>query len=134
MFPPYGQMLLIDCSHCRTRLQLPPGASSIRCAVCRAVTRVADSRSSPAIPSAPPFPPPPGPGPASIYPPPPSWGTPSAPPIPGGRKKAVICGITYRNTRHELKGCINDAKCMKYLLINRFGFQESNIIMLTGRS
>ncbi|KAG6530302.1 metacaspase-1-like [Zingiber officinale] len=131
MFPPYRAMMLIDCSHCRTQLQLPPGASSIRCAVCRAVTNVADSRSSPMIPSAPPFQPPPGPGPPPIYPPPPSWSTPSPPQRPGGRKKAVICGITYRNTRHELKGCINDAKCMKYLLINRFGFQESNIIMLT---
>ncbi|URD75947.1 auxin response factor [Musa troglodytarum] len=27
--------------------------------------------------------------------------------------------------------CINDAKCMKYLLINRYSFPESNVIMLT---
>ncbi|URD74895.1 auxin response factor [Musa troglodytarum] len=43
----------------------------------------------------------------------------------GGRRKAVICGVTDRNTRNELMGCINDAKCMKYLLINRYSFPES---------
>lgn len=43
----------------------------------------------------------------------------------------MIVGISYRNSRNELKGCINDAKCMKYMLINRFKFPESSIIMLT---
>ncbi|RRT56966.1 hypothetical protein BHE74_00039781 [Ensete ventricosum] len=129
MFGPYATMMLINCSHCHTPLQLPPGASSIRCAICRAITYVSDPRSVPTPPSAPHSLPPPGPAPR----PPPSWGL-APPPMPGGgrRKKAVICGITYRNTRSELKGCINDAKCMKYLLINRFGFPESSIIMLTG--
>ncbi|WOK95351.1 metacaspase-1 [Canna indica] len=129
MYPPYPRMMLINCSHCRTPLQLPPGASSIRCALCRAITYVADPRSAPMPPAAPPSLPPPDP--AQYYPPP-SWG-PAPPPMPGGggRKKAVICGISYRNTRHELKGCVNDAKCMKYLLLNRFHFPESGIIMLT---
>uniref|UniRef100_A0A804HTK7 Uncharacterized protein n=2 Tax=Musa acuminata subsp. malaccensis TaxID=214687 RepID=A0A804HTK7_MUSAM len=55
------------------------------------------------------------------------------PPKPGvsERKKAVICGVTDRNTPNELMGCINDAKCMKYLLINRYSFPKSNVIMLT---
>ncbi|CAL9148134.1 metacaspase-1-like [Musa acuminata AAA Group] len=128
MFGPYATMMLINCSHCHTPLQLPPGASSIRCAICRAITYVSDPRSVHMPPGAPHSLPPPGPAPL----PPPSWGL-APPPMPGGgrRKKAVICGITYRNTRSELKGCINDAKCMKYLLINRFGFPESSIIMLT---
>lgn len=43
----------------------------------------------------------------------------------------MICGISYKNSRHELKGCINDANCMKYLLINKFKFPESSILMLT---
>ncbi|KMZ68379.1 Metacaspase 9 [Zostera marina] len=47
------------------------------------------------------------------------------------RKKAVICGISYQGTNRELKGCINDANCMKYLLITKFHFLDSNIIMLT---
>lgn len=43
----------------------------------------------------------------------------------------MICGVSYKNTRHELKGCINDARCMKYMLVNRFKFPESSILMLT---
>ncbi|WOL10486.1 metacaspase-1 [Canna indica] len=108
--------MLVNCSGCRTPLQLPPGAKSIRCALCHAVTQVAEPRGY--VP------------PAAI--PSPGAGTPSgAPPSPHGRKRAVICGISYRYSRHELKGCINDAKCMRYLLVNRFHFPESSIIMLT---
>ncbi|RWR86751.1 metacaspase-1-like protein [Cinnamomum micranthum f. kanehirae] len=104
-------MMLVNCTTCHTPLQLPSGAKSIRCAICHAITHVADPCGLP-----------PGPIPA----------TPGPPPSPHGRKKAVICGISYRYSRHELKGCLNDAKCMKYLLINRFHFPESSIIMLTG--
>ncbi|KOM38148.1 hypothetical protein LR48_Vigan03g153000 [Vigna angularis] len=117
--------MLVNCSNCRTPLQLPPGAGSIRCALCHAVTLIGDPR---AVSSQPP---------ASYHPhPPPSpynHAPPGPPPNPHGRKKAVIIGISYRFSRHELKGCINDAKCMKYLLINKFSFPESSIIMLTAR-
>ncbi|XP_072988949.1 metacaspase-1 [Typha latifolia] len=117
-------MMLVNCSGCRTPLQLPPGARSIRCAICHAVTHVADPRSVPLPPSTS-FS-------AATQPPPSPYGAPwGPPPSPHGKKKAVICGISYRHTRHELKGCINDAKCMRYLLINRFHFPESSIIMLT---
>ncbi|KAI3520800.1 hypothetical protein L1887_10252 [Cichorium endivia] len=43
-----------------------------------------------------------------------------SPPFRHGRKRAVIVGVSCKNTSHELKGCINDVKCMKYLLINKF--------------
>jgi LSD1 subclass zinc finger protein len=125
-------LMLVNCSNCRRALQLPPGAHSIRCAICHAVTRIADPRSLP----------PPPPPPHSHYPPPqpPPFTAPSpynhAPPGPPpsvhGRKRAVICGISYKFSRHELKGCVNDAKCMKYLLVNKFNFPESSILMLTG--
>ena len=36
-----------------------------------------------------------------------------------------------RGSQHELKGCINDAHCMKYLLTSRLGFKDSDIVMLT---
>ncbi|PWA94199.1 zinc finger, LSD1-type, Caspase-like domain protein [Artemisia annua] len=49
-----------------------------------------------------------------------------------GRKKAVIVGVSYKNTRHELKGCINDAMFMKHLLMTKFWFTEDQIVMLTG--
>ena len=134
-------MLLVDCSNCRRALELPSGAHSIRCAICHAVTRIADPRSL-----QPPPPPPQGFYSSThqhqpYYPPPPQpFTAPSPynhaprgpPPAVHGRKRAVICGISYRNSRHELKGCINDAKCMKYLLVNKFNFPESSILMLTG--
>ncbi|KAG5565358.1 hypothetical protein RHGRI_001304 [Rhododendron griersonianum] len=114
--------MLVNCSHCRTPLQLPPGARSIRCALCQAVTHIADPRAAPPPPPSHPETPPPAPSPYNNLAPP--------PPAHGG-KKAVICGISYKYSRHELKGCINDAKCMKYLLINKFKFPESSILMLT---
>jgi len=123
-------LMFINCSNCHAQLQLPPGAPSIRCAICRAITQVADPRSVPPptsqYPSHSPAPQlPPAPSPYSHAPPGP-------PPNAHGRKKAVICGISYRYSRHELKGCINDAKCMKYLLINKFQFPQDSILMLTG--
>lgn len=48
-----------------------------------------------------------------------------------GTKRAVICGISYRGTAIELKGCLNDAKCMSYLLMSKFRFPESAILVLT---
>ncbi|RWW53711.1 hypothetical protein BHE74_00039782 [Ensete ventricosum] len=125
IFGLYATMMLINCSHCHT----PPRASSIRCIICKFITNVSDSWGVPI---------PPGTShsllpPDSLPHPLPSWGLAlSSMPGGGGRKKAVICGVTYRNTRNELMGSINDAKCIKYLLINRFSFSESNIIMLTG--
>lgn len=132
-------LMLVNCSNCRTPLQLPNGATSIRCAVCQAITRIADPRNGP-----PPAPPPYLPTSSSsysnghnYYPPPPPLPAPApapynhAPPPAHGRKRAVIVGISYRNTKNELKGCINDAKCMKFMLINRFKFPESSILLLT---
>nr|CAB3495224.1 unnamed protein product [Digitaria exilis] len=109
-------MMLIDCSGCRTPLQLPHGAPCIRCAICGAVTHVAAA--PPAEPSR-----------AAVQPAP-GWGPP--PPPAHGRKRAVVCGISYRYSRHELKGCINDAKCMRHLLMTRFNFPDDSIIMLNG--
>jgi LSD1 subclass zinc finger protein len=116
--------VLVNCSNCRTPLQLPPGAGSIRCALCQAITLIADPRALPHQPSPSPHAPPP-PSPYNQVPP---------GPLPNihGRKKAVIVGISYKFSRHELKGCINDAKCMRYLLINKYTFPESSIVMLTG--
>uniref|UniRef100_A0A0D6QYL0 Uncharacterized protein n=1 Tax=Araucaria cunninghamii TaxID=56994 RepID=A0A0D6QYL0_ARACU len=122
-------LMLVNCSKCRTPLQLPPGAKSIRCAICQGVTHIADPRGVPSPPSSQHQPPP-----SSYYggfqPPPPNSYSP-APPSSHGKKRAVVCGISYRYSRHELKGCLNDAKCMKYLLINKFKFPEPSILMLT---
>ncbi|KAJ3692639.1 hypothetical protein LUZ60_011734 [Juncus effusus] len=129
----FTMQMLIDCSHCEIQLILPPNASSIRCAVCRSITYVAEPR---------PLPPPPSfrdhqpnlpshnqGAHSSRYGGTVPWGPPPA--GPNGRKKAVVCGISYKGAKHELKGCVNDAKCMKYLLEHRFKFPAASIIMLT---
>ncbi|VFQ77517.1 unnamed protein product [Cuscuta campestris] len=107
-------VVVVDCAGCLTPLQLPPGAKTIRCAVCHAVTHVG------------PRPPLTRPHRDNQYllPPPPR------PPV-HSRKKAVIVGICYRNSRNELKGCINDAKCMRYLLLKRFNFPSDSILLLS---
>lgn len=165
--------MLVDCPNCRTTLNLPEGARSIRCSVCQTVTKIADTvvpslRPSPfadvtgyapspsPYTNAPPYPygVSPFPGLAAHVPSPynnapsspsavtaypglvPHMPSPShlsySPPSVYGRKKAVIVGVSYKNTSHELKGCLNDAKYMKYLLIKTFQFPESSIRMLTG--
>ncbi|KAJ4975127.1 hypothetical protein NE237_000233 [Protea cynaroides] len=131
---PVEMHMLVNCSNCHTPLQLPPEAKSSRCALCQAIPHIADPRSLPPPPSPPPhpytyysapLPPPPAPSPYYHAPP-------GLPPSPHGHKRAVICGISYRNSKHELKGCINDAKCMRHLLINKYSFPESSILILTG--
>ena len=57
---------------------------------------------------------------------------PHAMPPPGGpRKKALIVGINYFGTSAQLRGCINDARCMHYLLVHRLGFREDQILFMT---
>lgn len=40
-------------------------------------------------------------------------------------------GINYFGTSAQLNGCINDAKCMEYLLKTKFGFKQDSILMMT---
>ncbi|TXG53942.1 hypothetical protein EZV62_019198 [Acer yangbiense] len=61
--------------------------------------------------------------------PPPRLALPS-PPV-HGRKRALLCGVNYRQKSYRLKGSVNDAKCMKYLLVERLGFPIDCILMLT---
>ena len=110
-------MTVVDCSNCRTPLQPPPsGDQSIRCPVCQAITTTLAASTSAAVSSS-----------HAVSPP-------HAPPSHGGQKKAVICGISYESSRDKLSGSINDAKCMRYLLINKFQFPPDSILMLTGQS
>ncbi|GAA0144043.1 hypothetical protein LIER_04586 [Lithospermum erythrorhizon] len=148
-------MALVNCSNCRTPLQVPPGTNAIRCVLCQAITHVAAETRSPAVMPyyntyTAPAPPPYGgynqyngyqhPPQSPVYAPAPSpfqaptpfcYSPPGQPAPVFGRKKAVIIGISYKNTTSELPGCINDAKCMKHMLLTRFKFPEDSIIMLT---
>ncbi|CAG8694507.1 16766_t:CDS:2 [Dentiscutata erythropus] len=49
----------------------------------------------------------------------------------GGRKKALLIGINYFNQQAELRGCLNDVANVKKFLIEVYGFQESNMVILT---
>jgi len=53
------------------------------------------------------------------------------PPAGGAKKKAFICGINYIGTRQQLSGCINDARCMHYLLRHRVGFRDENMLFMS---
>ncbi|KAF5759495.1 putative Caspase-like domain superfamily [Helianthus annuus] len=49
----------------------------------------------------------------------------------GSKRLAVLVGFNYANTPNELHGCINDVLAMRQVLIDRFGFEPSNIQLLT---
>ncbi|KAJ8624983.1 hypothetical protein MRB53_033513 [Persea americana] len=141
----------VRCNGCRMQLAVPPDAKTIRCALCLATTpvqpndplgRVHDrvrqaktwfkdllsnvsnlnSYSTPVnYTSA-----------ASM----PSYGhlpmlqTLLYPSI-CGKKRALLCGISYRGRRNELKGTVNDVNCMKYLLCSKFDFSDDCILVLS---
>ncbi|ORX69344.1 hypothetical protein BCR32DRAFT_297422 [Anaeromyces robustus] len=50
-----------------------------------------------------------------------------------GNKKALLIGINYIGQQFQLRGCINDVKNIKELLITKFGFSDSpeNMVILT---
>mmetsp|Transcript_7578 Transcript_7578/g.16581 ORF Transcript_7578/g.16581 Transcript_7578/m.16581 type:complete len:639 (-) Transcript_7578:95-2011(-) len=55
----------------------------------------------------------------------------SAVEVPTGRKKALLIGCNYRGKKFELRGCANDAKHRKSVLMQCFGYKESDILILS---
>ncbi|KAK4491210.1 hypothetical protein RD792_001943 [Penstemon davidsonii] len=53
------------------------------------------------------------------------------PPAAHGCKRAVLCGINYKGHQQSLSGSINDVLCMRNLLVERFKFPNSSILLLT---
>ncbi|EOY22713.1 Metacaspase 1, putative [Theobroma cacao] len=104
-------LTIVNCSRCHApTLQLrTPGAKSIRCTTCKAVTLVKQLLSPSPYNHAPPGPLP------QVH----------------SSKRAVLCGVSYKNSRYELDGCVHDAELMKALLISQFKFPESSIVLLT---
>eukprot|EP00891_Asterochloris_glomerata_P005517 jgi/Astpho2/5517/fgenesh1_pg.00079_%23_4_t len=48
-----------------------------------------------------------------------------------GRKKALLIGCNYDSCAPaQLQGCVNDANCLRQLLISHYGFLHNNIVML----
>ena len=42
------------------------------------------------------------------------------------RRKALLIGINYTGTKHQLNGCINDAMNMKNYLVRDRGYSDSH--------
>jgi len=107
-----AQAELVGCPNCGVELWLPPGIAGFRCESCGVHVRRAKPQYRPSTRREP----------IIIHP----------PLVRVSRsKRAVLCGIAYKGTPYELKGCIHDVNCMKYLLTTRFNFPEDSIIILT---
>ncbi len=52
---------------------------------------------------------------------------------PTNRKLALLVGINEYSRDLQLKGCLTDVELQKELLVNRFGFQPTDIVTLTDR-
>ncbi|KAF8377321.1 hypothetical protein HHK36_030696 [Tetracentron sinense] len=48
-----------------------------------------------------------------------------------GRKRALLCGVSYKGNIWELHGTINDVHCMRYFLVEKLGFPDDSILILT---
>lgn len=48
-----------------------------------------------------------------------------------GKRKALIIGINYINTKNQLNGCINDAHNIHDFLVRQHGYNPDDIVMLT---
>jgi hypothetical protein len=49
-------------------------------------------------------------------------------------KHALLIGINYIGTSHQLNGCINDVINLKSLLIDHYDYLEENIVVLTDET
>ncbi|KAH9476366.1 Metacaspase-1 [Psilocybe cubensis] len=47
-----------------------------------------------------------------------------------GRKKAVCIGINYVGQKDELRGCANDARNMRKFIMDNYGFQSQDILLI----
>ncbi|XP_076893569.1 metacaspase-1-like [Bidens hawaiensis] len=48
-----------------------------------------------------------------------------------GRKRAVLCGITYNNHMKKLEASVDNVRSMHRLLVNKLGFPNASILVLT---
>ncbi|CAN6289247.1 unnamed protein product [Urochloa humidicola] len=113
------------CGHCGMSLAAPsrPGGSGgVRCAFCHRVTRAERRHRGVGEAASPPRAAVLAPGGLEI---------PASYPSVGGKKRALLVGVSYRGTPHELRGTVNDVKEMRRLLTGKFGFPDDCILELT---
>ncbi|RCV44513.1 hypothetical protein SETIT_9G379600v2 [Setaria italica] len=119
------------CSHCGMGLATPPGSgSSVLCAFCHRLMRierhrgVGDGAVTMALAvTSPPLAPL-----LSV-----KRGFPAGYPNICGKKRALLVGVSYMGTPHELKGTVNDVTEMRRLLVDKFGFPSGCILELTEK-
>lgn len=49
---------------------------------------------------------------------------------PRRRARALLVGVNYTNTRCELRGCYEDVRRMRSLLVDQFGFADGDIVAM----
>ncbi|GLT97938.1 hypothetical protein SLE2022_154790 [Rubroshorea leprosula] len=47
------------------------------------------------------------------------------------KKRAVLCGVSYKNWKYNLKGTVNDVKNIRDLLMSKYGYPKEYIRVLT---
>ncbi|KAL5563258.1 hypothetical protein UlMin_033005 [Ulmus minor] len=48
-----------------------------------------------------------------------------------GRKRALLCGVSYIGRKYNVKGSVNDVHLMKDFLVQKMGFPVNSILVLT---
>ncbi|KAK3002143.1 hypothetical protein RJ639_022324, partial [Escallonia herrerae] len=114
------------CNYCGRQLLVSLGAQAVRCPVCQSVTHVPQTYNAAVTKtSTNAYYPTAGVVGYGYYPP----QTPPPPPV-YGRKRAVLCGVSYRGQQKSLNGSVNDVMSMKSFLVRR-GFPHASILVLT---
>lgn len=98
-----------QCGQCMVYLQIPQHLQFFHCPACQAKNWVE--------PYDAPQPPP------CVLPAPPAH----------GKKRAVLCGVSYLQTTYKLKGVADDVKRMRYLLVDKLKFPSECVLTLTGK-
>ncbi|KAI3509390.1 hypothetical protein L1887_24626 [Cichorium endivia] len=52
-------------------------------------------------------------------------------PLVQRRKRAVLCGVTYNGHKKKLEASVHNVKSMQQLLVNKLGFPNASILVLT---
>lgn len=120
---------LIPCSECSAMIEAPPTATTIhssKCDTCTSVPNKPASKSNPDFAR--------DSRSASLTS---TWQINKQVNNPGGaqpnsKKRALLCGVSYKGLKYKLKGTINDVKKMKHFLMERFDFPKQSILILTG--
>lgn len=48
------------------------------------------------------------------------------------KKRALLCGVSYKKQKYKLRGTINDVRRIRELLVDTFNFPVESIRVLTG--